>query len=71
MRVFSSNDFQGHAMPNELQKPEFSDLAEIVRSAELRRTDELVGWFRLLAKKPSAPGKSPEAPYISDVAPAR
>jgi len=58
-------------MPNELQKPEFSDLAEILRSAELRRTDELVGWLRPLVKKSGAPGKTPEAPFSGDVAPAR
>jgi len=59
-------------MPNELQKLEFSDLAEILRSAELRRSDDLAGWLRLLVKKPGgASGKTPDAPYAGGVAPAR
>jgi hypothetical protein len=58
-------------MPDELQKPEYSDLAEIVRSAESRRTDDLVGWLRTLAKKPTVPGTTAETPFPGGVAPAR
>jgi hypothetical protein len=58
-------------MPDELQRIEYSDLAEIVRRAELRRTGDLIGWFRIPAKNPTAPGATPETPYDGDVAPAR
>jgi len=71
MRPFFFHDLQGRTMPNELQKPEYSDLAEVVRRAQSRRTDDLVGWFRILARKPTAPGATSEAPYAREVAPVR
>lgn len=70
MRPFF-NDLQGRTVPNELQKPEYSDLAEVVRRAQSRRTDDLVDWFRALARKPTAPGTISETHYAEEVAPVR